>query len=173
MHVLRCVLCVFPSIAAAQGTVPSPPLPEPIVFVAQMPPMRGYPSLNDVFTNHQADPEKAPRGSDLYILYPNGTLKNLTQLAGYGCTQPICATPGSPAQPGYPAAQDPVGALGGIAVRDPEPNFAADKVVFSMVVGSPARFQVHNWTWQLYEVAGLGIGQTPVITKVALSLIHI
>jgi hypothetical protein len=157
---------VLPVLAAAQG-VPNPPLPEPIVFVAQMPPMRGYPSLNDVFTNHLADPEKAPRGSDLYILYPDGSLKNLTAAAGYGCTQAICATPGSPAQPGYPSAQDPVGAFGGIAVRDPEPSYAADKVIFSMVVGSPSRFQVHRWTWQLFEVTGLGQNQTPVISKVA------
>lgn len=152
---------------AARADVPNPPLAHPIVFVAQMPPVRGYPSLNDVFTNHLAGPEQAPRGSDLYVLYPDGTLKNLTQAAGYGCTAPICATPGSSSQPGYPAAQDPLGNFGGIAVRDPEPHWGANKVVFSMVVGSPGRFQTHNWRWQLFEVSGLGQNDTPVISKVS------
>lgn len=161
-----CCACILLS-SLAQADVPNPPLSHPIVFVAQMPPMMGYPSLNDVFTNHQADPSAAPRGSDLYILYPDGTLKNLTAAAGWGCTQPICATPGSPSQPGYPLAQDPKGNLGGIAIRDPEPHWNAQKVVFSMVVGGPARFQVHGWRWQLYEVSGLGPGDTPVITRVA------
>ena len=112
-------LCLW-VVGMAQAEVPNPPLQHPIVFVAQIPPMRGYPSLNDVFTNHIASPEPAPRGSDLYILYPDGSLKNLTAAAGWGCTQPICEIPGSPSQPGYPEAQDPKGNLGGIAVRDPE-----------------------------------------------------
>lgn len=150
----------------AAADVPNPPLPNPIVFVAQMPPMRGYPSLNDVFTNHLGGPEQAPRGSDLYILYPDGMLKNLTAAAGWGCTQPICATPGSSGQAGYPEAQDPKGNLGGIAVRDPEPHWNGQRLVFSMIVGSPGRFQVHDWRWQLYEVSGLGPTDTPVISKV-------
>jgi hypothetical protein len=147
--------------------VPNPPLAFPIVFVAQMPPARGYPSLNDVFTNQLADPDAAPRGSDLMILYPDGSLKNLTAAAGWGCVQAICAIPGSPAQPGYPEAQDPKGNLGGIAVRDPEPHWNAQKVLFSMVVGSPSRYQVYDWHWQLFEVTGLAANQTPLITKVA------
>ncbi|MCB1605698.1 MAG: hypothetical protein KDI71_01800, partial [Xanthomonadales bacterium] len=159
-------LCLW-VVGMAQAEVPNPPLQHPIVFVAQIPPMRGYPSLNDVFTNHIASPEPAPRGSDLYILYPDGSLKNLTAAAGWGCTQPICEIPGSPSQPGYPEAQDPKGNLGGIAVRDPEPSWDAQKVVFSMVVGSPSRFQVHEWRWQLFEITGLGQAQTPVISKVA------
>lgn len=156
----------FSESVCAQGTPANPPLAHPIVFVAQMPPMRGYPSLNDVFTNHLADPERAPRGSDLYILYPDGTLKNLTAAAGYGCQQAICATPGSPTQPGYPVVQDPFGHLGGIAVRDPEPHWSGDKVIFSMVVGSPARYQVFDWRWQMFEISNLGVNQTPVISKV-------
>ena len=76
-------LCLW-VVGMAQAEVPNPPLQHPIVFVAQIPPMRGYPSLNDVFTNHIASPEPAPRGSDLYILYPDGSLKNLTAAAGWG-----------------------------------------------------------------------------------------
>ena len=160
---LAIMLAVEPTLA----DVPSPALQYPIVFVAQMPPMRGYPSLNDVFTNHVGDPEPAPRGSDLYILYPDGSLKNLTASAGWGCTLPICATPGPPIQPGYPAAQDPKGNFGGIAVRDPEVHWAAQKAVFSMVVGGPNRYQVHDWRWQMYEITGLAAGDTPVISKIA------
>lgn len=165
------VIGLAPLLAALLPTallaeVPTPPLQHPIVFVAQMPPMRGYPSLNDVFTNHLGDTERAPRGSDLYILYPDGSLKNLTAAAGWGCSQPICAIPGPSSQPGYPQAQDPQGNLGGIAVRDPEPSWDAQKLVFSMVVGSPSRFQVHEWRWELFEITGLGPTQTPVITRV-------
>lgn len=36
-----------------------------------------------------------------------------------------------------------------------------------MVVGSPSRYQVYDWHWQLFEVTGLGPADTPVITKVA------
>lgn len=164
---LACAIGCLLAPLSLLADVPSPPLQFPIVFVAQMPPMQGYPSLNDVFTNHLGAPQYAPRGSDLYILYPDGSLKNLTLAAGWGCTQAICATPGSASQPGYPQAQDPKGNLGGIAVRDPEPHWNAQKVVFSMVVGSPSRFQVHDWRWQLFEVTGLGPADTPVITRVA------
>lgn len=160
-------LLFAPMAQKLQADVPNPPLAHPIVFVAQMPPMGGYFSLNDVFTNHLGDPRQAPRGSDLYIRYPDGTLKNLTATAGWGCALPICATPGPSSQPGYPEAQDPKGNLGGIAVRDPEPHWNAQKLVFSMLVGSPSRFQTHPWRWQLYEISGLGPDDTPVISKVA------
>jgi hypothetical protein len=161
------VLATLLATANLQAEPPNPPLMFPIVFVTQMPPMAGYPSVNDVFTNHIAGSKDAPRGGDLWILYPDGTKKNLTATAGFGCALAICATPGAASQVGYPQAQDPKGNLGGIAVRDPEAHWGAQKVVFSMVIGGPRRYEQHDWRWQLYEVTGLGQGQTPVITKVA------
>ena len=82
LFLLTCV-SVLLSPAVAMADIVSPPLQYPIVFVAQMPPMQGYASLNDAFTNHLAGPDSAPRGSDLYILYPDGSLKNLTASAGW------------------------------------------------------------------------------------------
>jgi hypothetical protein len=36
-----------------------------------------------------------------------------------------------------------------------------------MVIGAPAeQYQYESYRWQLYEVTGLGVNDTPVITKV-------
>lgn len=91
--------------------------------------------------------DSIPRGGDLYIRYPDGTLKNLTQLAGYGSS-------------GMQGA-------GAIAVRDPTVHWDGNKIVFSMVVGAPTQqYQVNSYYWQLYEVTGLGVNDTPTITKI-------
>src|SRR4051812_28883280 len=58
--------------------------PNPILFVTQVPVPGDFTSINSVFGNHQAGLEASSRGGDLYIIYPNGTLKNLTRAAGYG-----------------------------------------------------------------------------------------
>jgi hypothetical protein len=120
----------------------------PIVFVTQVPVPADFTTVGSVFGNHKADLASVARGGDLWIRYPDGTLRNLTQAAGYG-------------QAGMQGAT-------AIAVRDPSPSWDARKVVFSALVGAPTqRYQVQTYCWQLYEVTGLGPTDTPVITRVA------
>ncbi len=122
--------------------------PFPILFVTQVPTPGDFTGVASVFGNHQPDLESTPRGGDLYVLYPNGTLRNLTQLAGYGVAS------------GFQGASS-------IAVREPAVDWSGTKAVFSMVIGAPtAQYQVRTFYWQLYEVTGLGPTDTPVITKV-------
>ncbi len=122
-------------------------LPNPIMFCTQVPFPQGFATSLEVFGNHQASTYSAPRGGDLYIKYPNGTLKNLTAAAGYGQNGMQLAT--------------------SIAVRDPSVHWSGTKAVFSMVIGSATQqYQVASYVWQLYEITGLGENETPVITKI-------
>ena len=107
-----------------------------------------FATLAATFGNHLTAPDAAFRGGDLYIRYPDSTLKNLTAAAGYGN-----------------AGQQSANA---IAVRDPSVSWNGTKVIFSMLIGAPTqRYQVTNNRWQLYEITGLAVSETPVITKVA------
>ncbi|HVM95939.1 MAG TPA: hypothetical protein VMT89_06095, partial [Candidatus Acidoferrales bacterium] len=124
--------------------------PYPILFVTQVPLGGDFTNVASTFGSQQADMQSAPRGGDLWIRYPDGTLKNLTAAAGYGST-------------------DPTGFQGtnAIAVRDPSMYWDGTKAVFSMIVGgTPQQYQWLTFHWQLYEISGLGSNQTPVITKV-------
>ncbi len=122
-------------------------LPNPILFCTQVPQPFGFATCLETFGNHQASTFSAPRGGDLYIRYPDGSLKNLTQTAGYG-------------QNGMQGATS-------IAVRDPSVHWSGTKALFSMVIGSAtARYQVLTYKWKLYEITGLGQNETPVITQV-------
>ncbi len=122
-------------------------IPNPVLFVTQVPVPADFTTVASVFGNASGSVASAPRGGDLWIQYPDGTLKNLTQLAGYGQS----------------GSQD----RGGIAVREPSVHWSGTKAVFSMVVGAPtAQYQQATYFWQLYEVTGLGEAETPVITKV-------
>ena len=128
---------------ARQGPLPS----APILFVTQVPTPADFATIGSVFANHKGSVSDAPRGGDLWIRYPGGTLKNLTAAAGYGTT-------------GLQGA-------GAIAVREPSVHWDGTKAVFGMVVGAPTRqYEVATYYWQLYEVTGLGQSQTPVVTKV-------
>ena len=119
-----------------------------IVFVTQAPFPNDFATINSTLGNHRTDPLSTPRGGDLYIRYSDGTLKNLTQAAGYGNS-------------GRQGA-------GSIAVRDPAVSWDGTRDLFSMVIGAPtSQYQVIENFWQIYEMSGLGINQTPVITKVA------
>ncbi|MEO7432190.1 MAG: hypothetical protein ABIR62_09210 [Dokdonella sp.] len=123
-------------------------LANPILFVTQVPVPADFASIGSVFANHLGNVETAARGGDLWIRYANGTLRNLTQEAGYG----------NAGQQGANA----------IAVRDPAVSFDGTRAVFSMVIGAPtAQYQQGVWYWQMYEVSGFGPGQTVVITRVA------
>ncbi len=122
-------------------------LPNPVLFVTQMPISADFTTIGSVFGNHFPTMLSAGRGGDLYIRYPNGNLRNLTQEAGFG----MATFQGANA----------------IAVRDPAVHWDGDKAVFSMVVGAPTeQFDVIDVRWQLYEVSGLAPGQTAVVTLV-------
>lgn len=127
----------------SQATITSP-----IAFVTQVPIPQDFCTINSTFCNHQASISITGRGGDLWIRYPDGSLKNLTAAAGYG-------------QTGLQGAQ-------AIQVRDPAVHWNGKKIIFSMVIGAPLqRYQVKSFNWQLYEITGLGKNDTPVITKVA------
>ena len=120
----------------------------PILFVTQMPIPDDFATIGSTFANHHARIDRVGRGGDLYIRYPNGTLRNLTQEAGYGSS-------------GVHQGTD------AIAVRDPHVHWSGTKALFSMVIGAPpAQYQWTTEYWQLYEITGLGSGQTAVITKI-------
>ena len=91
-------------------------LENPILFVTQLPLPAEWMTVSQSFGNHLGNIANAGRGGDLYIRYPDATLKNLTAAAGYG-------------NPGFQGAQS-------IAVRDPCVHWDGDKAVFSMVVGA-------------------------------------
>jgi len=133
-----------------------PLLSNPILFVTQplVPDERNDNIVSNVFVsvvsgmgNHLTDTASTPRGGDLYIRYADGTLKNLTRVAGYGLSGPQHTN--------------------GIAVREPSVHWSGTKALFSMVVGAP-RFagDTNIFYWQIYEVTGLGPAENPVITKV-------
>ena len=125
-------------------------LKNPILFVTQVP----YNTSVDMatrlgsFANHLTQIQIAPRGGDLMIRYPDGTLRNLTKEAGLG--------------------MEGLQGANAIAVREPSVHWSGTKALFSMVVGAPTRqYADVAATWQIYEVTGLGKGETVRITKVA------
>jgi hypothetical protein len=135
------VLLALGTAAQAQVT------PNPILFVTQVPVPVDFAAIGSTFANHIASARSVYRGGDLWIRYPDGTLRNLTAEAGFGMT-------------GFQGAT-------AIAVRDPHVHWNGTRAVFSMVVGSPpVQFAVATYRWQLYEVTGLGEGQTASITLV-------
>ena len=142
---LRSLLALL--LASSAGAFAGPT--NAILFVTQVPIPGDFTSIGSTFGNHQASPVSCGRGGDLYIRYPDGTVKNLTRAAGYGRW----------------GAQY----TNGIAVLEPCVHWSGQKAVFSMVVGAP-RFQYDynsvNY-WQLYEITNFtSAGATPVITKV-------
>ena len=142
------VLLILLTIATTAFALPNAPTSptNPIVFVGQVPVTRDFATVNATFGNQNASVEERAF-SDLYIRYPDGTIKNLTRSAGYG--------------------NDGLQGANSIAVRDPTVDFSGNKVIFSMVVGAAIKqYQVNTYRWQIYEITGLGINDTPSITKV-------
>ncbi|HXA46629.1 MAG TPA: hypothetical protein VNW52_03290, partial [Burkholderiaceae bacterium] len=120
-----------------------------LLFVTSVPGTGFLHQLN-TFGNFGTDVLDAVAGGDLYLRYPDGTLRNLTQEAGWG-------VPSGGIQGGSNA----------ISVRQPTVHWSGTKAIFSMLVGGPTqRFQQAQRTWQMYEVTGFAKGQTAVITKV-------
>ncbi len=119
----------------------------PIMFVTQFPIANDFATIGSTFANHSASMNTVGRGGDLYIRYPDGQLRNLTREAGFG-------------QVGLQTGD-------GIAVRDPAVHWSGQKALFSMVIGAPQQYQYNDYYWQIYEVTGLGQGETVVITRIA------
>ncbi len=113
-------------VAKAQTT------PHPILFVTVFPIQNDFATIGAVFGTHPPGPSSAGRGGDLWIRYPNGALRNITREAGLGV-----------------ATANQSGPLS-IAVRDASVHWSASRAVFSLVKGTPAR-------WQMYEVTGPGL----------------
>ena len=129
------------SLPAAEGETTElgvPTLQYPVLFVTQVPEADDFSTIGSVFSNHEGQPNEAPRGGDLWIRYPSGVplLKNLTEAAGFGET---AAFQGDDS----------------IAVRDPAVHWDGTKALFSMVIGSPEQqYQWGEYYWQIYEVTG-------------------
>jgi hypothetical protein len=116
------------------------------MFVTQVP-AAFFGAVTSPFGNQQASVAAAPRGGDLMIRYPDGTIRNLTREAGFGNTGPQ----GDKA----------------IAVREPCVHWDGNKALFSMVIGAPKQFDYNDYHWQIYEVSGIAQGEAVEITKVA------
>lgn len=121
-----------------------------ILFVTQVPIPNDFASIGSTFGNQSPELDACGRGGDLYIRYPDGSLKNLTRAAGYGKW----------------GAQDG----NGIAVRQPCVHWSGRKAVFSMVIGAPHKqfdYTTPIGFWQLYEITNFtDPNATPLITKV-------
>ncbi|MEP6823299.1 MAG: hypothetical protein ABI919_00680 [Ramlibacter sp.] len=120
------------------------------MFAAQVPAFGDFLGRAATFGNHATAVDQVPRGGDLMVRYPDGTLRNLTKEAGFGMQ-------------GFQG-------LNAIAVREPSIHWSGTKALFSMLVGSPTDFggpAAGPFFWQLYEVSNFGQGQTAVISKVA------
>jgi hypothetical protein len=153
-----------PSPGVPQTTPPSPPPAEPpspppagdtrtgfpLLFVTSVP-GTGFRHQLNTFANHGTGIADAVPGGDLWLRDPDGTLRNLTQEAGWGV-----------------ASGGLQGGAKAIAVRQPSMHWNGDKALFSMLVGGPvSRYDNPSRTWQMYEVTGLKKGEKAVITKVA------
>ena len=113
-------------------------IPNPILFVTQVPIPGDFTTVASTFGNHRGQIDSAPRGGDLWIRYPDGSMKNLTHAAGF--TE--------------------------VAVREPSVHWSGTKALFSMVGGTPQQYQWNDYYWQIYEITGLGQNETPVIRKI-------
>ena len=123
-------------------------LSNPILFVTQMPIAADFATIGAVFANHHADMQSVGRGGDLWIRYPDGTLKNLTADRRLRQQRLCRARMRSPCATRRSA---------GMARRRSSAWSWARRHNST---------QVKTFFWQLYEVTGLGQNQTPVITKV-------
>ncbi len=143
------VRCIFGFLMVLSATVFAGPT-NSILFVTQVPIPADFASIGSTFGNQNPGPASCGRGGDLYIRYPDGTVKNLTRAAGYGL---------------WGSQQ-----TNGISVREPSVHWSGKKAIFSMVVGAPGyRFDyTRTYYWQLYEITNFtDPNSVPVITKVS------
>ena len=139
--ILLSCLVISTSLLSAGG------LPQnPIMFVTVVPMCEDSATQCSVLSSHLAGYNNVLRGGDLYIRYPDGTLKNLTRAAGYGSSM----------------LQD----LSSIAVRQPCVHWSGKKAVFSMVQSTTlSHNDKRKFYWQLFEISGLGKDEQPVISE--------
>ena len=128
--------------AAARRDVSAVAANPTIMFVTQVPFGSDFATVNATFGNHDPYTGNCPRGGDLYIRYGNGTLRNLTAEAGLGLV------------PGQE-----------IAVREPSVHWNGTKALVSMVIGGTTQNDYSPVYWQIYEVTGIGQGQTVQFTR--------
>jgi hypothetical protein len=118
--------CALALCAEARGQA----LPDPVLFVTQVPVPVDLATIGSTFAHHQAGPANVDRGGDLWIPYPDGSLRNPTAEAGFGVN-------------GFQGAT-------AIAVRDPEVHGNGIRAVFSLVIGRPSSSSrpasAGNWT---------------------------
>ncbi|MBY0573933.1 MAG: hypothetical protein K2P84_09650, partial [Undibacterium sp.] len=132
----------------ANTVAPEKKLPYPLLFVTQVPIANDNNSRLSAFANHMTSPLQVPRGGDLMILYPDGTLRNLTHEAHLGMDGQQTAS--------------------AIAVREPSVHPSGEKAVFSLLLGSPQTGEnLSTSRWQIYEVSGLAQGAPVQISKLA------
>jgi hypothetical protein len=125
----------------------------PILFVTQVPIKGDVNARLSAFANHLTSPDKVPRGGDLMLRYPDGVLRNLTKEAQLGMT----GLQGRDA----------------IAVREPSVHWNGEKALFSMLLGSPGKYQDQmSGRWQIYEVSGLKKNTPVKINKIAFQDVH-
>jgi hypothetical protein len=120
---------------------PGPVTRYPILFVTQTPVQADRAARLSAFANHLTSVDQVPRGGDLMLRYPDGSLRNLTGEAGLGSD----------------GAQGP----NAIAVREPAVHWNGERALFSMLVGTGERT-----FWQLYEASGLARGDKVRIARV-------
>lgn len=87
-----------------------------VMFVGQVG-VEAFAARTSTFANHMPD-SGTPRGGGLFIRYPDGTLRNLTQEAGYS----------------------------NVAVREPSIYWDGNKAIFSMVTQGNGRWQIYEIT---------------------------
>jgi hypothetical protein len=121
-----------------------------VMFVTQVPATTSFAVIDSNFSNHSPGVDSAPRGGDLMIRYPDGTLRNLTREAGFG-------------------DEAEMQGANAIAVREPTVHWSGNKALFSMVIGSPTeRFEPgDNTGWQIYEVSGIARDEAVTIRKIS------
>ncbi|MDZ4858709.1 MAG: hypothetical protein SGI88_06970 [Candidatus Hydrogenedentes bacterium] len=136
------ILCALSSVSAHADDTKGATIPNPVMFVTQTPYAADFAMLNSTFANHRGNSGSAPRGGDLYIRYPNGQLRNLTKELGFGIKKKKQ-----------------------IAVRDPYIHWSGTKALFSMVIGGVTKDDYDPVYFKIYEISGIGQGETAAITK--------
>lgn len=144
----------------------------PLLFVAQVPIATGASDIGTVtgtFGTHKPGIDSAPRGGSLYILYPDGTLRDLLAdalAAACSAGRPECEPDGVreiDATTGF--------LTHGHAVREPSLHFDGNRVLFSMIRGVKRERYGQivpdpDPVWQIYEIQGLQQHDTPVLRNV-------
>lgn len=104
-------------------------LTKPVLFVTVQP-GNDITYMLQTFGNHLSNSwDAAPRGGDLWIIYPEGELRNLTREAGFGVDT------------------SQIQGVGAIAVRQPCVHWDGTKALFSMVIGGPTSLSI-NLLWK-------------------------